>query len=56
VEDNGTANPAGQDARLWFLAAAAARVAVHHYEALGNKPSADFYRARLKELGRGPEE
>lgn len=56
VDDNYTSNPAGQDASLWVLAASAARVAARHYENVGNKASAEFYRARAKELSRGPAE
>lgn len=56
VDDNATADPAGQDARLWTLAAAAANVAAQHYAALGNQASAAFYRKQAKQLGKGPGE
>ncbi len=56
IDDNSTANPAGQDVHLWSLAASAALAAAKHYDALGNKASADFYRSRARDLSRGPGE
>ena len=56
IDDNATANPAGQDAKLWALAAAAARGAAVHFESTGNRGSAGFYRARAKALAAGPPE
>ncbi len=56
VDDNDTSHPAGQDATLWTLAAEAARTAATHYDTLGNRPSADFYRTRAKIFSQGPGE
>jgi hypothetical protein len=56
VDDNYTSNPSGQDATLWVLASSAMTVAAKHYEGLGNKASADFYRKLAKQTARGPAE
>ena len=56
VDDNWTENPAGQDAKLWTLAASAASVAAKHYQDAGNMASAAFYRARANALALGPAE